>query len=312
MSTNFATGISGTVVEPYFTNSSGDVIFARCAVANIPTGAGYAVGCIIQASDSGNNYVNTGTATAASFTLLDAGAAFGLPTAATDATSTTTTSFALTQNAVTTGAGLTQSLNGLTTGKGHSITHTTSVIANGGSLLNLSSTGVDTTTTTGALINLSATLGVAATQVLATFGTTTGIGISEVLAGLTTGTGVNISHTTSVIASGGSMMRIASTGIDTGTTTGNLLDLSSTASTAGTLMKITSASLTTGKGLVFTLAGLTTGSAIDTTGIAATTQNFNMNATTGSTAAPQTNAPVGFFKIGIGGVDQWVPYYGAS
>ncbi|PIU58380.1 MAG: hypothetical protein COS89_00680 [Deltaproteobacteria bacterium CG07_land_8_20_14_0_80_38_7] len=52
--------------------------------------------------------------------------------------------------------------------------------------------------------------------------------------------------------------------------------------------------------------------AIDTTGIAAAKQNFNMNTFAGSTAAPQTNAPTGFFKIGIGGTDQWVPYYNAT
>lgn len=223
------------------TDPNGNAMSILCTVANLPTGVGYAVSCTAQTSDGGI-YQNTGTTTSATWTLMDtASGSLTLPAAATDATTTTTTSLALTQNAVTTGAGLTQALNGLTTGKGHSITHTTSVISAGGTLLNLSSTGIDTTTTSGSLLNLS-----------------------------------------------------------------------STASTASTLMKVTSASLTTGKGLVFTLAGLTTGAAIDTTGIAATTQNFNMNSTTGSTAAPQTNAPVGFFKIGIGGTDQWVPYYGAS
>lgn len=78
------------------------------------------------------------------------------------------------------------------------------------------------------------------------------------------------------------------------------------------VVAITGAAVTTGIGIKITLAALTTGSAIDTTGIAATKQNFNMNSSTGSTAAPQTNAPTGFFKIGIAGTDQWVPYYSAS
>jgi hypothetical protein len=78
------------------------------------------------------------------------------------------------------------------------------------------------------------------------------------------------------------------------------------------VVAITGAGVTTGIGIKITLAALTTGSAIDTTGIAATKQNFNMNSSTGSTAAPQTNAPPGFFKIGIGGTDQWVPYYNAT
>lgn len=72
MATNFATQTPGSVVEPYFTNSSLNVIFARSTVANLPTGAGYAVGCIIEASDTGQVYVNTGTTTVASFVLSSA------------------------------------------------------------------------------------------------------------------------------------------------------------------------------------------------------------------------------------------------
>ncbi len=66
---------------------------------------------------------------------------------------------------------------------------------------------------------------------------------------LTTGYGARITHTTSVIAAGGSLFRVSSTSIDTSTTTGTLVDLSSTASTAGTLMKITDTGLLTGIGL---------------------------------------------------------------
>lgn len=251
-----AINLAGGTVNHYLTNDAGDWILVRCTAANIPSAAsGYAVGCLLSATDTGNLYTNTGSTTSSTFTLLDSAAAsLVLPTAATDSTTTTTSSLALTQNAVTSGTGLVQTLNGLTTGKGHSITHTTSVISAGGTLLNLSSTGIDTTTTSGALLNLSSTASTAATQVL----------------------------------------------------------LTASALTTGIAVSIVSASLTSGSALKFTLAGLTTGSAIDTTGIAATKQNFNMNSTTGSTAAPQTNAPVGFFKIGIGGTDQWVPYYGAS
>lgn len=193
--TNFSDAVPGATVTHYLTNSSGDWILARCAVASIPaSAAGYAKGCLIQASDTGGIYTNTGSATSSTFVLLDSSAAsLVLPTAATDATTTTTTSLALTQNAVTTGAGLTQALNGLTTGKGHSITHTTSVIASGGTLLNLSSTGIDTATTSGVLLNLSSTASLAGTQVLGTFsGLTTGIGVSLVTAALTTGSALTI------------------------------------------------------------------------------------------------------------------------
>lgn len=72
MATNFATDQGGTV-EPYFTNSSGSVIFARTSVANMPTGAGYAVGCTIEASDTGMTFVNIGTTSAALFMQVNSG-----------------------------------------------------------------------------------------------------------------------------------------------------------------------------------------------------------------------------------------------
>lgn len=243
--TNFPTVLNSTC-NLLLGDASGYAIQASCT-GSPPTTANYFQhGCLMYQTDtstgSGAVYQNVGSVAIPSWSLLDtAGASFSLPASATDASTTTGTSFALTQNAITTGHGISTSVNGLTTG-----------------------------------------------------------------------TGILVAHTTAVIASGGSLIRASSTSVDTGTTTGTLLDLSSSAATAATLAKITSASLTTGKGLVFTLAGLTTGAAVDTTGIAAATQNFNMNASTGSTAAPQTNAPVGFFKIGIGGTDQWVPYYGSS
>lgn len=73
MATNFATASPGTVVETYFTNSSGNVILARCTVANMPTGTGYAVGCIIEASDTGDVYTNVGTTSAAEFSPVNGG-----------------------------------------------------------------------------------------------------------------------------------------------------------------------------------------------------------------------------------------------
>lgn len=175
-----------------------------------------------------------------------------------------------------------------------------------------------TTTTasyTGNFVTLTgtSTTGASNLMLITSANTTAGNALKIIANGLTTGstpTAMLISHTTSVLGAGASLLRISSTGIDTNTTTGALLDLSSSNSTAATMMMITSG-ITGGIGLKFVLASLTTGSAIDTTGIAATKQNFNMNSSTGSTAAPQTNAPTGFFKIGIAGTDQWVPYYNA-
>lgn len=206
MSANFYSSNQPTV-NVWGTDEIGNAILVKSTVANIPSGvAGYAVGCELTASDTGNHYLNTGTVSSATFTLIDtASGSLVLPTAATDATTTTTTSLALTQNTVTTGSGFTQSLNGLTTGKGYSITHTTSVIANGGSLLNISSTGIDTSTTTGILQNLSSTASLAGTQVLWTFsGLTTGIGLSMVNAAQTTGAALSI--TTASATTGGGIL----------------------------------------------------------------------------------------------------------
>lgn len=107
MATNFSTG-TGLTVNPYFTNDAGQVRFATCTVANIPSAvAGYAVSCIIATSDTGSLYVNTGSATSCTFTKLDtASASLTLPVSATDASTTTTDSMALTMSALTTGNGL--------------------------------------------------------------------------------------------------------------------------------------------------------------------------------------------------------------
>lgn len=51
---------------------------------------------------------------------------------------------------------------------------------------------------------------------------------------------------------------------------------------------------------------------IDLTALANTEQAINFTAGTGSTAAPETNAPTGFIKVGVAGTDQWIPYYNAT
>ena len=110
----------------------------------------------------------------------------------------------LVASGLTTGTALNLgTLAALTTGKGISIAHTTSVIASGGSLLNLSSTSVDTATTSGVLVNLSSTASLAGTQVLQTYsGLTTGIGESIVTSALTTGTILKVTATAATLTTG--------------------------------------------------------------------------------------------------------------
>jgi len=92
--------------------------------------------------------------------------------------------------------------------------------------------------------------------------TTNGRGILLVANALTTGVGFGFAHTTSVIADGGSMVRLSSSSVDTGgATNGTILDIGNTGSVAGTLVKITSnlAAQTSTCLLDVVAAGYTTG-----------------------------------------------------
>lgn len=90
MATNYATQTPGALVETYFTNSSQNVILARSTVANLPTGAGYAIGCMIEASDTGDLYTNVGTTTVAAFSPVNGGVDTHPNKAAINATATAT------------------------------------------------------------------------------------------------------------------------------------------------------------------------------------------------------------------------------
>ncbi len=199
-------------------DGTGYAIQASCTSTPPTTADVFQHGCLMYQTDTstgtGAVYQNIGSTAVPSWSLLDtASSSFTLPVAATDAATTTGNSFALTQNAVTTGKAIVTTVNGLTTGKGIEVTHTTSVIANGGSLLNLSSTGIDTATTSGALINLTSTASTAGTQVLGTFsGLTTGTGVSLVTAALTTGTTISLAADALTT---GSMLRAVSNSADT-------------------------------------------------------------------------------------------------
>ena len=74
-------GIGGTV-NHYLTNDAGDYILVRCTAANIPSAvAGYAVGCELEATDTGALYTNTGSVTSCTFTLQGTVTALSVGTA---------------------------------------------------------------------------------------------------------------------------------------------------------------------------------------------------------------------------------------
>ncbi|MFA5945920.1 MAG: hypothetical protein WC802_03365 [Patescibacteria group bacterium] len=111
-------------------------------------------------------------------------------------------------------------------------------------------------------------------QYAQTFAGTTTAGATITANSLTTGTALIIPHTTSVIASGGSLIRASSSSVDTSTTTGTLLDLASTGSTAGTIALITNnTALFTGISESISNTGLTTGTGLAITGGSTITTN---------------------------------------
>ncbi len=182
-----------------------------------------------------------------------------------DTADTTGTSVDLTNVALTTGTGFNAQFDGITTGTGLNLSSANTAQTTS-SLLKVTQTGT-TTGFTGNLVSFtgSSTTGAGNVLGVTSANTTAGSGVSITANALTTGTALIIPHTTSVIASGGSLARISSTSVDTSTTTGTLLDLSSTASTAGTQFLQTYSGLTTGIGQSVVTNALTSGTAVSIT-----------------------------------------------
>jgi len=173
---------------------------------------------------------------------------------------------AVTSASTSAGDALSITGNGLVAGTSTlvNLVHGTSVLGAGNSMLRITSTSSDTGTTTGCLLDLASSAATAGTLVLVTSATlATGSGMVMALAGLTTGVGFSMTHATAVIANGGSMFRLNSGGIDTATTSGCLVDLTSTASTAGTQVLMTFSGLTGGKGMRMVADAMTGGMMID-------------------------------------------------
>lgn len=78
-------------VEAFLTNTSGNLIMGSCTAANLPVSTdGYAVGCTLRITDTGQIYVNTGTTTSSVFTLMSAGSGTHPVKAAINSTGTAT------------------------------------------------------------------------------------------------------------------------------------------------------------------------------------------------------------------------------
>lgn len=150
----------------------------------------------------------------------------------------------VTPAALTTGVAMVITLAAITTGKGLSIA-STGAGQTTHTLLEL----VQTTTTTGYTgaiqkITSSSTTGAGYGLLITMVNTTAGDGIKINSNALTLGAGtaINVAHTTSVLGAGTSLVRISSTGVDTGTTTGTLLDLSQSAADGNVAVLLTDSS----------------------------------------------------------------------
>lgn len=300
--TNFDDGgiAAGGTVNHYLMNGAGNWILVRCTVANMPSGAaGYAVSCLAQATDSGALYVNTGSITSSTFTLLAAGSALTLPFSVSDGTTTTSTSLTISPTALTSGIGIGLALAGLTSGTGIQVQTNTANFTTGGAafkadLVAATAGNAFVGVTTGAYTGTGL-------LVLTANSATTGTVAAISATGLTTGKGLVITTSTGMTAAtgaalslqmgagiGGQGILITNSGAYTDTagiisitantlTTGSIEVASATAQTSGTLYKITGggANISTGILLDLEMGAATAGTGLKvlTSGVFAGSNN---------------------------------------
>lgn len=273
-------------LTPIITDSANSnlILMAYCTGTPDTTASTYQHGAIMIQTDTGTGskaiYQNTGSTAVPAWTLVDTGVALTLPGSFTDATNGAP-SLGLTQNSVTTGSGITQALNGLTTGTGHLIGHTTSVIADGGSLLRITSTSIDTGGATNAtLLDISSTSQVAGkiawiqggamtTGVLLNLSTTTGLTSGSVLRATTSSAGA--------IATNGAFSFTGTGAFTNSSATLGLFHVAGASTVSGTIFSVLGGSQTTGVAVSISdggATGMTSGSllrvATATTGAVAT------------------------------------------
>jgi hypothetical protein len=343
-----ASSTTGTLVE--FTTAATDET-VLCSLTN--STAGQTTGTLLNVAASGFTTGYTGSVVAISSSSTTGAANV---VSITGANTTAGNTLLVTSGVTTTnGRAIKVVANALTTGVGIAFEHTTSVIADGGSMVRLSDSGVATGgTTNGTILDIINTGSVAGTLVkinsnvasqtstclldvvaagyttgytgsvvkmtgCSTTGagtvlsvtsanttaggavlitsaatTTNGYALKVLAEGLTTGTGILFAHTTSVIADGGSMVRLSDSGVATGgASNGTILDIQSTGSTAGTLVKIKSnvAGQTTTCLLDVVAAGYTTGftgSVMKVTGVSTTGAGNVLLVTGANTTAGET------------------------
>lgn len=226
-------------------DGSGYAIQASCTSTPPTTADVFQHGCLMYQTDtstgSGAVYQNIGSTAVPSWSLLDtASASFELPVAATDSTTTTGTSFGLTQNGITTGIGTAVAVNGLTTGQGFSIASSATAITTTGRIFLSAHSG---TTGTSAILNefkSAATDETIIAQVTASAALAAGVAL-KVSSASTTGTAVAIASTAGT--TGGSLT-VTDSSADTGTRSAVTVAVSNAAASGATPLTLTAANAT--------------------------------------------------------------------
>lgn len=286
LGTNFFTPAIGSV-QVALADAAGNAVLIKCTAANLPASvAGYAVGCIAEATDTGVCYSNTGSATSATFTAFNSASALTLPSAFTDAVTTTGNSMLLTESGITTGKGI-KVLNNNTTNftTGGALFYGDLSTATAGNGLVVIGTGAYTGT------------GLA---VLTTGAMTTGIGLSVIsTTGLTSGSLIRAtSSTAGAIATNGAISFVASGAFTTTASTLGFVHVAGASTVTGTIMSILGGAQTTGIALNITdpSAGMTSGSLLRV--ISATTGAVATNGVVSfQSSAAFTSTTIGFVNI---------------
>jgi len=256
-----ATGTSATLNE-FITAANDETVLLKLTAS-----AALALGTLLQVSASS---LTTGKAiTANDLDALTTGMGLHIASAATAIT--TTGRLFLSDHTGATGTSATLNEFKSAANDETIVLQVTAASLTSGTVLALSATAVDT----GKIFNL---------------GTNTG---------LTTGQGIILAHTTSVIADGGSMLRLSSTGINTGgATNGTMLDVQTTAQVAGTQVLFKAGAVTTGVVLsVISTTGMTSGSLIRATSSTAGAVATNGAISFRATGAFTSTSNVGFVDI---------------
>lgn len=282
--TNLFTPATGTV-QVALGDNNGTAVLIACTAANLPSAvAGYSKGCIAMATDTGVLYTNTGSSTSATFTAVDSSTSLVLPSAFTDSTTTTGSSFQITASTLTTGNGIQVIGSTANTTTGAALFKGSLVAAVAGNIFVGVTTGIYTGTGLLTLTASSATTGTIA--LISAAGLTTGFGMT-ILTGTALTTGANLKLDMGA-ATNGNGIAIVTTGVYTGTT--GIENITANSATTGNISVINGTGLTTGKALTLnaTAATLTTGFyiAANDGGLNVLTIGANGHITSNQTTAP--------------------------